>query len=305
MKQIRAEFGGTVNDIVLAAITRGFRDLLKERRELSDGLIVRSLVPISIRCPDEQGVLSNRLSAVLGNLPVAESDPIRRLQLVSDQMDLIKRTRQAAGAELLTQVLAAVPPAFLNLGTRAAFQIPQPLVQTVTTNVPGPQFPLYILGRKMVQAHPYAPIGDNVKIAIAVFSYLGQLSFGITAESSAAPDLDILVKGIHHGLPELRDDHDHSQRGRGAHGAGLPAPDGFHASAIPHLPLRRPYLSGSHRAAARAVRRRGQSRRPQDRQPGRVGQRQHGTQHCRYAAGGRDLVPRAGARLAEPFPRRP
>ena len=203
VREIRAECGGTVNDIVLAAITRGFRDLLLTRRELTDGLIVRSLVPISIRCADEHGAITNRLSAVLGNLPVAESDPIRRLQLVSDQMAQVKRTRQAVGPELLTQMLAAAPPALLNAGTRAAFRIPQPLVQTVTTNVPGPQFPLYILGRKLLQAHPYVPIGDNVKIAIAVLSYLGQLSFGITAEASAAPDLDILAKGIRHGLAEL------------------------------------------------------------------------------------------------------
>jgi diacylglycerol O-acyltransferase / wax synthase len=203
VREIRAELGVTVNDIVLAAITRGFRDLLLRRRELTDGLIVRSLVPISIRCADEHGAITNRLSAVLGNLPVAESDPIRRLQLVSDQMAQIKRTRQAAGPELLTQMLAAAPPALLNLGTHAAFRIPQPLVQTMTTNVPGPQFPLYILGRKMLQAHPYAPIADNVKISIAVLSYLGQLSFGITAESSAATDLDILAKGIRHGLAEL------------------------------------------------------------------------------------------------------
>jgi diacylglycerol O-acyltransferase / wax synthase len=203
VREIRAELGVTVNDIVLAAITRGFRDLLLRRRELSDGLIVRSLVPISMRCADEHGVITNRLSAVLGNLPVAESDPVRRLELLSDQMGHIKRTRQAVGPELLIQMLAAAPPAMLSLGTQAAFRIPQPLVQTVTTNIPGPQFPLYILGRKMLQAHPYAPIADNVKISIAAMSYLGQLSFGITAESSAAPDIDILAKGIRHGLAEL------------------------------------------------------------------------------------------------------
>jgi diacylglycerol O-acyltransferase len=204
VKQIRAEFGATVNDVLLAAITRGFRDLLIERRELIDGLIVRSLVPISIRCAEDRGVISNRLSAVLANLPVAEPDPIHRLRLVSDQMDHIKSAHEAAGAELLTQMLGAAPPTLLRLGARAAFQIPQPLVQTVTTNVPGPQFPLYILGRQMLQAHPYVPIGDNVKIAIAIFSYLGQLSFGITADSSAATDLDILAQGIHSGLAELK-----------------------------------------------------------------------------------------------------
>jgi diacylglycerol O-acyltransferase len=204
VKQIRAEHGASVNDVLLAAITRGFRDLLMARRELSDGLIVRSLVPISIRCPQERGVTTNRVSAVLANLPVAESDPVRRLQLVRDQMEQIKRTNQATGAELLTQLLGATPPTLLRLGARVAFQIPQPLVQTMTTNVPGPGFPLYVLGRKMVQAHPYAPIGDNVRIAIAIFSYLGELSFGITADSSAASDLDVLARGIHRGLAELQ-----------------------------------------------------------------------------------------------------
>jgi len=141
---------------------------------------------------------------VLANLPVAEPDPAQRLHLVRDQMDEIKRTHQAAGPELLTQILGAAPSALLGLGSRAAFQIPQPLVQTVTTNVPGPQFPLYVLGRQMVEAHPYVPIGDNVRIAIAIFSYLGRFSFGITADSSAAPDLDVLARGIRRGLAELQ-----------------------------------------------------------------------------------------------------
>jgi len=203
VKQIRAEYGGSVNDVLLAAVTRGFRDLLMERRELSDSLIVRSLVPISVRCPEERGVTTNRLSAVLANLPVAESDPIRRLQLVRDQMQQIKRTNQAAGAQLLIQMLEATPPTLLKLGARAAFELPQSLVQTMTTNVPGPGFPLYVLGRKLAHVHPYAPIGDNMKIAVAIFSYAGELSFGITADSSAASDINVLAKGIHRGLAEL------------------------------------------------------------------------------------------------------
>jgi diacylglycerol O-acyltransferase len=205
VKAIRTELGGTCNDVLLAAITRGFRDLLIDHGELSDGLVVRSLVPISVRGAGEQGVTTNRLSAVLANLPVAESDPIRRLRLVRDQMNEIKRTHQAAGAELLTDMLRLAPPSLLQAGSRAAFQLPQPLVQTMTTNVPGPQFPLYVLGRQMVRAHPYAPIGGNVRIAIAIFSYLGRFSFGITADSSAAADLDILARGIRRGLAELQD----------------------------------------------------------------------------------------------------
>ena len=204
VRQIRAEHGGSVNDVLLAAITRGFRDLLIERRELSEGLTVRSLVPISIRRPDERGVTTNRLSAVLANLPVAESDPIRRLQLVREQMQQIMQTNQAAGADLLTQLLGFTPPTLLRLGARAAFQLPQSLVQTMTTNVPGPGFPLYVLGRKMVHVHPYAPIGDNVRIAVAMFSYLDEISFGITADSSAASDVRVLAQGIRRGLAELQ-----------------------------------------------------------------------------------------------------
>lgn len=204
VRQIRAEHGGSVNDVLLAAVTRGFRDVLRERRELSDGLIVRSLIPVSIRCPEERGVATNRLSAVLANLPVAETDPIRRLHLVKDQMQQLKRTSQAVGAELLTHLLGATPPSLLRLGARVAFQLRQSLVQTRTTNVPGPGFPLYVLGRKLVQVHPYAPIGDNVKIAVAIFSYLDEISFGITADASAAADLGVLAKGIHRGVAELQ-----------------------------------------------------------------------------------------------------
>ncbi len=203
VKHIRTELGGTVNDVLLAAITRGFRDVLAGRGVLDDTAVVRSLVPISVRGQDEHGVITNRVSAVLANLPVQEPDPLRRLELVREQMDQVKGTHQEAGAQLLTQVLGFAPTLLLALGSRAAFRLPQPLVQTVTTNVPGPQFPLFILGRQMVEAHPYVPIGDNVRIAVAIFSYLGRFSFGITADASSAPDLGILARGIHRGLAEL------------------------------------------------------------------------------------------------------
>jgi hypothetical protein len=127
-----------------------------------------------------------------------------RLEMLRGQMGDLKRTRQAVGAELLTEMLGFAAPTLLALGSRAAFQLPQPLVQTVTTNVPGPRFPLFILGRRMVEAYPYVPIGDNVRISIAIFSYLDRFSFGITADYSAAPDLDVLTEGIRRGLAELQ-----------------------------------------------------------------------------------------------------
>jgi len=206
IKRIRRELGVTVNDVVLAAITTGFRDLLLARGELTDGLIVRALVPVSLRAADEHGPVSNRVSAVLTNLPAGEPDPVRRVELLHGQMADLKRSRQAVGAEFLTEILGLAAPALLALGSRAAFRFPQPLVQTVTTNVPGPQFPLYVLGRQLVELHPYVPIGNNLRIGVAIFSYLDAFSFGITADYRAVSesDLDILTAGIGRGLAELR-----------------------------------------------------------------------------------------------------
>ncbi len=203
IKEIRSAHGGTVNDVLLAAITRGFRDLLDERGELTDGLVVRSLVPVSVRAEDEQGMITNRVSAVLANLPAGEPDPLRRLELIREQMDELKRTSQAVGAEVLTGMLGLAAPTLLALGSRTAFQLPQPLVQTVTTNVPGPRLPLYLLGRRLDRIYPYVPIGDNVRISIAIFSYLDRFTFGITADYDAVPDLSVLAKGIRRGLAEL------------------------------------------------------------------------------------------------------
>ena len=203
IKEIRSAHGGTVNDVLLAAITRGFRDLLDERGELADGLVVRSLVPVSVRGSGEQGMITNRVSAVLANLPAGEPDPLRRLELIRGQMDELKRTSQAVGAEVLAGMLGLAAPTLLALGSRTAFQLPQPLVQTVTTNVPGPRLPLYLLGRRLDRIYPYVPIGDNVRVSIAIFSYLERFTFGITADHDAVPDLNVLATGIRRGLAEL------------------------------------------------------------------------------------------------------
>jgi diacylglycerol O-acyltransferase len=203
VKQVRRGLGGTVNDVLLAAISGAFRDLLKERGELPDGLVVRTLVPVSVRGRDERGMVTNRVSAVLANLPAGEPDPLRRLALVREQMDSIKHSYQAVSAEILTGMLGFAAPMWLALGSRAAFHAPQPLVQTVTTNVPGPRVPLYILGRRMEAAYPYVPIGSNLRISVAIFSYLDTISFGVTADYSSVPDIHLLIDGIGRSLAEL------------------------------------------------------------------------------------------------------
>jgi len=203
LKQIRRTHGGTINDVVLAVIAGAFRDLLAARDKLTDGLVVRSLVPVSVRGPDEAGVLTNRVSAVLVNLPVSEPDPVRRLALIRAQMDSLKHRHQAVSAEVLTAMLGVSAPMWLALGTQAAHRFPQPLVQTVTTNVPGPRDPLYVLGRRMAGLYPYVPIGNSTRISIAIVSYLDTVSFGITADYDAVPDADVLIQGIRRGLAEL------------------------------------------------------------------------------------------------------
>jgi WS/DGAT/MGAT family acyltransferase len=203
IKQIRTALGGTVNDVVLAAVTRGFRDLLAGRGELLDGQLVRSLVPVSVRAREEKGALNNRVSAVLVNLPVGESDPVERLALLREQMDDLKNNRQAIGAQALTELAGFAAPTLLAVGTRVALRFPQPLMQTATTNVPGPRFPLYLLGRRMVEIHPYVPIANNILTAIGIFSYLDQLNFGVTGEFDAVPDIGVLSRGIRAGVDEL------------------------------------------------------------------------------------------------------
>jgi diacylglycerol O-acyltransferase / wax synthase len=203
VKRVRQALGGTVNDVVLAAVTRGFRDLLEHRGELDGSTVVRTLVPVSVRAEHEKGTLNNRVSAVLANLPVAEPDPVRRLTLLREQMDDLKSSRQAAGAQTLTELAGFAAPTLLALGSRLTFRFPQPLTQAVTTNVPGPQFPLYLLGRQLTEIHPYVPIASNIRISVGILSYLGKLNFGINADFDSVPDIGVLTGGIRDGFAEL------------------------------------------------------------------------------------------------------
>jgi WS/DGAT/MGAT family acyltransferase len=202
-RRIRKSLGGTVNDVILAAVTRGFRDLLAGRGELDGAEVVRSLVPVSVRTEQERGMLNNRISAVLVNLPVGEADPLARLAMLAGHMDGLKSSHQAVGAQALTGLAGFAAPTLLAVGTRVTFRFPQPLMQTVTTNVPGPQFPLYLLGRQMTEIYPYVPVASNMRVTVGILSYLGQLNFGINADFDAVPDIGVLAGGIRSGFAEL------------------------------------------------------------------------------------------------------
>ncbi|HKA50193.1 MAG TPA: wax ester/triacylglycerol synthase family O-acyltransferase [Candidatus Dormibacteraeota bacterium] len=203
VKEIRSALGGTVNDVVLCAITRGFRDLLLQRGVGVDGRIVRTLVPVSVRRDSEKGLYNNRVSGLFPGLPVGIDDPVECLNDIKKQMEVFKRSGQAVAGDVLTQLSGFAPPLLLALGARLAIRSEQRLVQTVTTNVPGPQFPLYAAGRQLLYAYPYVPIAGTVRIAIAIFSYLGALNFGLTGDYDSVPDLEILKRGIESGMTDL------------------------------------------------------------------------------------------------------
>ena len=204
VKAIRSVLGGTFNDVVLAAITQGFRELLLSRGESVDGRTVRSLVPVSVRKADQKGSYDNRVSAMFAELPVGLSDPVERLWSISGQLKHLKDSKQAVAGETLTSLAGFAPPVLLSAGTRVAMRMPQRNLNTVTTNVPGPRVQLYAVGRRMLEAFPYVPLAGQIRIGVAIFSYLDTLNFGITGDYDSNPDLDVMARGICAGLADLK-----------------------------------------------------------------------------------------------------
>jgi WS/DGAT/MGAT family acyltransferase len=208
IKKARKALGGTFNDVVLASITNGFRELLLSRDEDIER-VVRTLVPVSVRPRDASGkavgdgTYENRVSAMFAELPVSIEDPIERLRAITRQMDGLKDSKQAVAGEALTSMSGFAPPMLLALGMRLATRAAQRNVNTVTTNVPGPQFPLYAAGRKMLRAFPYVPLGGQMRIGIAIFSYDGEVNFGITGDYDTTADLDVLSAGIEDGMAQM------------------------------------------------------------------------------------------------------
>jgi WS/DGAT/MGAT family acyltransferase len=203
VKVIRQALGGTVNDVVLATVTRGFRDLLLARGEDIEGTVVRTLVPVSVRSENERGTFNNRVAGFLANLPVGISDPVDRLADVRDQMEVLKESGQAMAGDALTRLTGYAPPTLLALGARLMTRTPQRIVQTAVTNVPGPRIPLYMLGTRLLFSYPYIPLMGSVRISVGIFSYGGLLAYGVTGDYDSVTDIDVLRAGIEAGALEL------------------------------------------------------------------------------------------------------
>jgi WS/DGAT/MGAT family acyltransferase len=204
VKAIRAEHGGTVNDVVLAVITRGFRDLLTRRGENVEGRVVRTMVPVSVRTAGERGTSNNQVSAMFADLPVGIADPLERLASIRAQMEGLKESRQALAGSTLTSLGGFAPAMLLALGGRVATRTPQRAVNTVTTNVPGPQYPMFLEGCRLLEYFPFVPLAGHVRVGVAIVSYDGGLNFGVTGDYETAPDIGVLCDGIEAGVAELQ-----------------------------------------------------------------------------------------------------
>jgi len=233
VKQIRELHGGTINDVVLTAIAGGFRELLLSRGENVDGRVIRSLVPVSVRAEDESGVLDNKVSAMFAELPIAIADPVDRLQAMHDEMQQLKSSGQAVAAERLTALSGFAPAMLLALAGRVGTALPQNSVNTVTTNVPGPQMPLYLAGRRMLEAFPFVPLGGHVRIGVAIFSYDGGINFGVTGDWDSAPDIAVLCQGTERGVAALLRPERSEVVGDGSPPRDAPSPEPAEVEEVP------------------------------------------------------------------------
>ena len=213
IKQVRAALGGTVNDVVLTAITGGFRTLLLSRGEDTTDRVVRTLVPVSVRsaradsgAAAHDGTFDNKVSAMFAELPVSLADPIEVLGVTRRQLGDLKESKQAVAGEALTSLSGFAPPVLLGLGMRVASRVVTRggNLHTVTTNVPGPQLPLYSCGRQLLRAYPYVPIAAPLRIGVAIFSYNGTVTFGITGDHDVSSDIGVLAAGITTAISDLR-----------------------------------------------------------------------------------------------------
>jgi diacylglycerol O-acyltransferase / wax synthase len=200
-KRVKNALGGTVNDVVLATVAGALRKWLRSRGVRTEGLELRALVPVSIRGRDEHHRLGNRIAAMRGPLPVYVEDPAARLQVVRHAMDGLKDSKQALGAEVLAGMQALAPPTIFAQASRLNFSTR--LFNLLVTNVPGPQLPLYVLGRQLQDLFPIAFLPKRHALAVAIMSYDGGMDFGLLGDYDAMPDLERLGEMLDESLQEL------------------------------------------------------------------------------------------------------
>jgi len=203
-KRIRKTHGGTINDVVLATVSGALRSWLLTRGEsVNAATTIRAMIPVSIRSDSHGGQPGNRVSSYFVDLPVGEGNPVMRLHQVSFAMRGHKESGQSVGADALVQMSGFAPPTIHSLGARVASSMTRRLFNVVVTNVPGPQFPLYAAGARMLAMYPVVPLAKGQAVSIGLNSYDGGVFYGLNADRDAMPDIDVLADLIEESLSEL------------------------------------------------------------------------------------------------------
>ena len=201
LKAIKDELGGTVNDVVLATVAGALGKHLRRRGQNTDGLELKAMVPVSVRQDVERGGLGNRVAAMMAPLPVWCQEPVARLDIVREELSHLKSGGQAVGAQVLTELSGFAPPTIMGQASRLMSR--QRFFNLVVTNVPGPQFPLYLLGRRMLDPFPMVPLASGQAVGVALLSYDGRINFGLVGDFDVMWDLDDLAVDLKDSLAEL------------------------------------------------------------------------------------------------------
>jgi diacylglycerol O-acyltransferase len=200
LKRAREPVGATVNDVVLSVATGALRRYFERRGEDLPERIV-ALVPMSIRRPDEELELGNRIATLLVPLPLAETDPLARLEAIHETTTRIKASEQARAASMIIEAVGWTPP---TMNRVLAGAMARPLTwNLVISNVPGPQVPVYLLGRKLVAVHPFVPLSpQGHALSIGVLSYDGGIFFGLVGDRDLLTDIDDLAEDLEAAVAE-------------------------------------------------------------------------------------------------------
>ena len=191
LKEVKSQLGGTVNDVFLTVISGALHRWLRSRGVRTEGLEVRSAVPVSIRVEGSESDLGNQITIMIGRLPTYVEDPVERHRLVVDSMRGLKESKQALGAEVISSLEDFAPPTIFAQASRLHFSTR--MYNLLTTNVPGPQIPLYMLGREMVELVPVAFLAPGQRLAVAMMSYNGCAALSMIGDYDTMPDLESVI----------------------------------------------------------------------------------------------------------------
>jgi WS/DGAT/MGAT family acyltransferase len=203
VKEIKRSLGGSVNDVVLAIVAGAIRQFLVEERSFDvANTEFRVMNPVSTRSADQRGALGNQVAMWLVPLPIGEADPVTRLQKIKHETSRLKSTNQALGASTLVELSRGTPLTLISIANRVVGPMMRPFNLTVT-NVPGPQFPMYLLESRMIANYPIVPLWSQHGLGLAVFSYDGRLQWGIHVDFDAIPDTEQVAQALQNATSEL------------------------------------------------------------------------------------------------------